>query len=193
MALCARQAGIDGLSLYDCLWEHLLALSLEDLGRVRRFVLEHWAAREPPVHTWVVLLYDVVQVRPLLRPDGLPPPSTPCIGTPTALLGWGGATLLSQAACRPPSMPCMVTNASPLFVVMQGVRSCWPKLPAFHPAARGVCLPVVLVFALLAVLCPFPRACGGAWRYTNRCISHTARPEAFWLPQLDILSSVSHT
>lgn len=105
---CARQAGIGGLSLYDCLWEHLLALSLEDLGRVRRFVLEHWAVRAPPLHTWAVLLYEVVQVRPLLSPNCLPLPSTPCIGTPTAVLIGGGATLLSQAACRyPPCRACL--------------------------------------------------------------------------------------
>lgn len=45
---CVRQAGRgEGLTLYDCAWEHLLLLGAGDLRRVRRFVLEHLAMGAP--------------------------------------------------------------------------------------------------------------------------------------------------
>ena len=46
--MSAWQAGRgEGLTLYDCVWEHLLLLGATDLRRVRRFVLEHLAMSAP--------------------------------------------------------------------------------------------------------------------------------------------------
>ena len=60
--MSAWQAGKNGgLTLYNCVWDHLLLLSAEDLQRVRRFVLEHLAMRMPAFTLASGLCSDLIE------------------------------------------------------------------------------------------------------------------------------------
>lgn len=61
----ARQAAPDAsLALHECLWEDLLLLGAGELGRVRRFLLEHVGLRNLPAQAAAeVAMENLLQVR----------------------------------------------------------------------------------------------------------------------------------
>ncbi|KAK9830629.1 hypothetical protein WJX81_006901 [Elliptochloris bilobata] len=60
--LVQRVGKEDGLTLYSCVWEDVLLLGLEDLQCLRRFVLEHLAMCQPPLHTESQLFVEMILV-----------------------------------------------------------------------------------------------------------------------------------